>query len=247
MEPLVSTRISLRWPPAAAEEHEDVLVVQGRSGFFLDLRVRRVAGQDRDFGGLEQSLAGETDVTWATAGWKSLLPPRNGEEHPRARFDAVLDSRSPAFSPHPSSSAAPPPPDGATPDEGSFEKLSNGDVLERGEMLNPMTGTVQQYEEVWRRLPLLHDEGGGVRVLVLELVDEAEKGCVGRVGDWEVGLLDSAAGFGVVRREKRAGEWAVVYQNGAGAALPSLEGVQAGEKGSIVQLGGRTWQVVESS
>ncbi|GAA5885549.1 hypothetical protein JCM6882_007463 [Rhodosporidiobolus microsporus] len=243
MDPLASTRVSLRWPPLPANEDCHVLVLSGRSGFFLDVRVKRDDGSTQvAAGGVAEPVVG-----WATAGWKELLPSEVGEEHPRARFTAVIDSRSPAFS---SSSSKPPPAEDSPPDEGSFETLPNGDVLERGEMLNSATGQVQPYEEVWRRLPLVNrsEEGERVRVLILEAADQAGKAFIGQVGDRELGMSDGAAGFGIVWREKRAGGWEVIRRNKAGEALPSLEGVsQSLRQGDTVDLGGRTWRVVESS
>ncbi|BGO91348.1 hypothetical protein NBRC10512v2_003617 [Rhodotorula toruloides] len=217
MDPLVSIRLSLRWPPDPPTADEDVLVVQGRSGFFLDLRVKR--RQVNFAGGLQrQAKAGEGDceVTWATAGWKEVLAPRPGEDTP--------------------------------PDEGSFETLTNGDVLERGEMENPETGKVAQYEEVWRRLPLSQDDGPP-RIVIFESVgDEADgKAFVGRVGDYELGMVDGAEGFGVVRRERKEGIWQVVCANGAGRLLPTLDGAQEYAEGDTVQLAGRAWRVIEST
>ncbi|BGP07774.1 hypothetical protein NBRC10512_007088 [Rhodotorula toruloides] len=245
MDPLVSIRLSLRWPPDPPTADEDVLVVQGRSGFFLDLRVKR--RQVNFAGGLQrQAKAGEGDceVTWATAGWKEVLAPRPGEDRPRARFTPVIDSRRPASSTRSRNS---PPPD-TPPDEGSFETLTNGDVLERGEMENPETGKVAQYEEVWRRLPLSQDDGPP-RIVIFESVgDEADgKAFVGRVGDYELGMVDGAEGFGVVRRERKEGIWQVVCANGAGRLLPTLDGAQEYAEGDTVQLAGRAWRVIEST
>ncbi|GAA6007917.1 hypothetical protein JCM10207_004923 [Rhodosporidiobolus poonsookiae] len=253
MQPLVSTRISLRWPPAPAAEHEAVLVIQGRSGFFLDLRVRRLEADGQGTAPPDLREKGEYSVEWATAGWKTLLPPREGEAHPRARFEAILDSRNPPFSS--SSSSAPSgsspssnPADPPSADEGSFEPLPNGDVLETGEMLNLDTGTVQPYEEVWRRLPFVHDHGAAVRIVVLERADETSRAYVGRVGDWEVGLVDSKEGFGAVRRERRSdGTWEEVYVNEAGRGLPSCVGEEKAVEGETVELDGQIWRVIESS
>ncbi|EGU11844.1 Proteophosphoglycan 5 [Rhodotorula toruloides ATCC 204091] len=181
MDPLVSTRLSLRWPPEPPTEEEEVLVVQGRSGFFLDLRVKQRRLELADGSHKQANAAkGNCEVTWATAGWKEVLAPRPGE-------------------------------DDSPPDEGSFKTLPNGDVLERGEMVNPETGKIAAYEEVWRRLPLSQDDGPP-RIVILECVgDEADgKAFVGRVGDYKLGMVDGAGGFGVVRRERGDGVWRAV-------------------------------------
>lgn len=71
-EPMVSTRISLAWPPLGADELTDTLVLTGRSGAFVDLRVF-VRGEH----------TGEID--WATAGRKSWLPDSTPGQHHRER------------------------------------------------------------------------------------------------------------------------------------------------------------------
>ncbi|KAK4333915.1 hypothetical protein RTBOTA2_002634 [Rhodotorula toruloides] len=238
--------LSLRWPPEPPTEEEEVLVVQGRSGFFLDLRVKQRRLELADGSHKQANAAkGNCEVTWATAGWKEVLAPRPGEDHPRARFTPVIDSRRPASS---SRSRTSPPPDDSPPDEGSFKTLPNGDVLERGEMVNPETGKIAAYEEVWRRLPLSQDDGPP-RIVILECVgDEADgKAFVGRVGDYKLGMVDGAGGFGVVRRERGDGVWRAVCATGAGRLLPTLDGVQEYVEGHTVQLAGRAWRVLESS
>ncbi|GAA5860019.1 hypothetical protein JCM1840_001843 [Sporobolomyces johnsonii] len=239
MDPLVSTRISIRWPPAPPTDHQAVCVIQGRSGFFLDLRLRRTIGHD-----LEEK---DCEVAWATAGWKELLPAKaeEGQEHNRARFTPIIDSRRPLAS----SSTAPLSED--QPDEGTFTPLPNGDVLETGSMLNPDTGLVQDYEEIWRRLPLQAGrETGEVGVIILELESRSTRvrAFLGRVGDYEIGMEDAERGFGVVQRVRREGEWQTVCCNEAGSGLPAVPlKVPAWEQGSTVELGGRMWQVLEHS
>ncbi|KAI5474246.1 hypothetical protein MNV49_003767 [Pseudohyphozyma bogoriensis] len=137
-EPLVSTRISLRWPPAPAFENTDTLVLTGRTGFFLDLRVFTTGPK-----------VGQVD--WGIVGEKEWVEDKDGGP-PKAVFKPLLDSRS---------KLAPP----GGEDVGSFEDLARGDCLETGEMFNPDAGwAVQPYEEVWRRLP----QPKGLRVLILE-------------------------------------------------------------------------------
>ncbi|GAA6027471.1 hypothetical protein JCM8097_007879 [Rhodosporidiobolus ruineniae] len=250
MDPLVSTRVSLALSHAAPSgESSAVIVLQGRSGFFLDLRIKHagsaVPGRlgPLEFRGVDQR---ELEVDWATAGWKEFLPPLKGEDRPRARFTPIIDSRSPSFGRSSASSSTPPPAD-SSPDEGSFETLPNGDVLEKGEMLNPDSGRVEPYEEVWRRLPLTWD-GSEAKITILERDDEDGRAFLGRVGDWEVGMVDGKSGFGVVWRERRRGEWEDVHRNEAGVGLPSLEKeLLTAEKGGLVDLGGRTWKVIEKS
>ncbi|GAA5908196.1 hypothetical protein JCM8208_000340 [Rhodotorula glutinis] len=247
MDPLASTRISICWPPEPAGEPEDVLVISGRHGFYLDLRIDKATCSTSSTPTPRQA-SGTVDprIGWATAGRKEFLPLEPGEEHPRARFTALLDSRLPPSS---SSSSSSIPDAAAPPDEGSFSPLPNGDVLETGSMLRPSTGLVAPYEEVWRRLPVAPD----ARVVFLELVaGQHAQAYVGRVGDYELGLVrDAEGGFGAVRRERRSGEdgrWETVFEAGEGARLPSLAGFDVPHDGATeVELAGRTWRVIEAS
>ncbi|ORY92580.1 hypothetical protein BCR35DRAFT_348952 [Leucosporidium creatinivorum] len=228
MQPLVSTRVSLAWPPAAPFEDTDTLVIQGRTGFFLDLRIF-----------ISGPRVGEID--WASAGVKTFLPDST-PENPKAVFDANIDSRRPP--PNPSS---PSPTDPPLPDEGSFTTLPNGDVLETGSMSNPdADGAVQPYEEVWRRFPVEED----VRVLIL--ASEDGKAFIGRVGRWEVALKDAtnSTPFLAWRRDQQEDGWAEIYLVGGEEArwqLPHLPDEVAGGVGDRVELGGRSWVIKENS
>ena len=71
--PLVSTRVSLRWPPSPPSETTDTLVLTGRTGTFLDLRVF-ISGPRRG------------TIDWATAGKKTYLP----DSTPGARLPHIL-------------------------------------------------------------------------------------------------------------------------------------------------------------
>lgn len=179
------------------------------------------------------SVAQEDELTFSTA------------DHPRARFTPIIDSRKPASG---SLSQASPPGNDSPPDEGSFETISNGDVLERGEMENPETGRPAAYEEVWRRLPLLRD-GGPSRTLILESTEDntVGKAFIGRVGNYELGMVDGKDGFGVVRRERQGGIWRMVCANGAGRLLPTPHEGEEYLEGAVVQLAGRPWRVLEST
>ncbi|GAA5939406.1 hypothetical protein JCM3775_001701 [Rhodotorula graminis] len=248
MDPLASIRVSICWPPEPHSEPEDVLVISGRSGFYLDLRIDKAAcSRSPSPTPRKNPSRADPRISWATAGRKELLPLEPGQEHPRARFTALLDSRRPSSS----SSPSPDNEDDSAPDEGSFEPLSNGDVLERGFMLRPETGLVAPYEEVWRRLAVKPD----ARVVFLELVaspgGRSERAYVGRVGEWELGLVDGGeGGFGAVRRERRRddGRWETTFEAGAGAELPSLADFDVPRDGTTeVELAGRTWRVIEAS
>lgn len=235
--PLVSTRLSLAWPPSPPSETTNTLVLTGRTGTFLDLRVF-ISGSRRGA------------IDWATAGEKSYLPDStpgpspphpppfssnlSSSEHPKAQFVALLDNRSPS-----SSTPSIPPP----PDEGLFTALPNGDVLETGSMANPDAGgAVQLYEEVWRRYEIDED----VRSVFLQSVEG--NFWVGRIGEHEIGMGEVGEGFAAWRWERRQGEWEEVYAIGEVGVLPRIpeEGIVE-EQGERIELGGRSWIVRENS
>lgn len=265
MDPLVSERLYIDWLPAAGPathiEDERVIVVQGRTGFYLDLRYRR-------------ARQGEADtVTWATAGWKTLQPVSEGQgatapptrqnvcsntdqlhcrdTDPRARFTAIFDSHRL----HLENSGGEGPANGDIadddlPDEGSFSTLPNGDVLERGEMRRPETGEVTPYEELWRRLPLTRDKDEPVRVVMLESTDARDKAFLGRVGDHEIGIAHR--GVRVLARIRRLSDtgWKTTMATDAADEwpFPDLDSVDLlAAKAGGVELLGRRWQVIEQS
>lgn len=67
-------------------------------------------------------------------------------DKPRARFTNHLDSQQPELNP---TAAIDPDNDAPLPDEGDFILLPSGQTLESGSMLNPDTGLIQPYEEIW--------------------------------------------------------------------------------------------------
>ncbi|SGY49294.1 BQ5605_C001g00764 [Microbotryum silenes-dioicae] len=237
MDPLVSTRVSIRWPPNAATEDCDVLVIQGRTGFFLDLRIF-VDGHQR-----------QGEIDWATAGWKKLLP-ASADGQPRASFAPLIDSRqcAPEYTPSPAADEDKSPP----ADEGTFTTLPNGDVLETGSMPNPdVPGSpIQEYEEVWRRLLLPKV------VKCLILAREDDKVFWGRVAGWEVGMgVDYQSKFWATRRDLNgSGEWKDVVGDGKvdGKRRPLGE-TRAGDEdppkeGDVITTeDGKRWRVIENS
>ncbi|KAI0337270.1 hypothetical protein BDW22DRAFT_969056 [Trametopsis cervina] len=102
----------------------------------------------------------------------------------------------------------------AMPDIGHCETLPNGDELEKGEMLNPETGKIEAYEEVWR------DEmvPSGARVLVLQLQREATEisqvhGVFLQVGEWAQVIM-RYNGAVSARRWKFGDRWEEVATHG---------------------------------
>ncbi|KAL1410869.1 hypothetical protein Q8F55_001812 [Vanrija albida] len=209
-----STRVSIAWSGAPAQEDTDTLVLT-INGYSLDLRV------------VLPGHAGAGTLDWGTVGLVVELEGSTPDK-PLLRWDNILDS-------HP----APPADLEPLDDVGSFSALPNGDVLETGAMFNPKTARNEPYDEVWRRLPV----PAGAAYFVLERADgRAFVGRVGALalGAWSEGAqyaawrdeLDGSAW----RRVYAFGEAGNV------PAAP-VEVPAEWRKDAVVTLGEHTWTV----
>ena len=154
--------------------------------------------------------------------------------HPALRWEHILNSRPPSN----------------LPDQGSFTTLPNGDVSERGVMYNPKTNLIEDYVEIWRRIPIKSLFTKTVTLLERADIDNG-KAYIGQYGDHALGVGVSVMGrFQAWRAEwdSGRGEWRVVYDfGGAVDALGILPGDQVQwQAGQIVILeSGTRWLVRE--
>jgi len=125
-------------------------------------------------------------------------------------------------------------------DEGLFKKLDNGDELETGEMINPDTGGLMPYEEVWRTVPV---EGAGI--VLLESLGEGDKTFVGRIGKWFQGIGTRDGVVSAMRQEFVDGKWEVRFLMGSSDVVPLIEGECSWKVGEQVEVGGRRWKVLD--
>ncbi|KAG0639844.1 hypothetical protein HOY80DRAFT_961217 [Tuber brumale] len=96
-------------------------------------------------------------------------------------------------------------------DSGMNTPLPNGDILEKGRMVDDEDGQVKDYEEVWRNVDI--DEGVA---LVLECDYEGAKGRVVRVGGYCQGMIKVGERTSCERhvRDRGNGKWGRVYRCG---------------------------------
>lgn len=131
--------------------------------------------------------------------------------------------------------------EGELPDEGVCEATENGDELERGLMVNPTTGKVEQYEEVWRdeKVPR------GARAVAAVLIkNEKIQGVWVRVGRWCQGVVD--VGDGKVNASRwmfQESEWVEVERYGQADWLPSPHGCTLQD--TYIRWGNDDWTVEE--
>ncbi|WVR07311.1 hypothetical protein IAU60_004352 [Kwoniella sp. DSM 27419] len=211
-----SHRVSIAWSGAEPFEDTDTLVLT-ISGYSLDLRVF-TSGPD------------EGKIDWSTVAHVGEIE-GSTKEHPKLRWDHIIDSR--------------PPTD--MPDQGTFETLADGDVAEHGTMFNPKTGDYEPYVETWRRLT----QASSAPYLVLQRCQDGPEqdgqAFLGRVGNDALGLAKLAGGEYLAWRDKLVeGKWKRVYEFGQEQLvrrwLPSLPVDQSGsQEGSIVTLGNTKW------
>lgn len=138
-------------------------------------------------------------------------------------------------------------------DEGDMFPLTDNRTLEKGSMLNPDTGKVTEYEEVWNDEKVESQREDGkvdVVVLVLDGYEGKATGMVVRVGQWCQGVMRVGDNHVVVerwgweakmgwRREVRLGDmWMPT-----GVAMEAKDLVMGGK----VVLGDYEWRVVELS
>lgn len=133
--------------------------------------------------------------------------------------------------------------------------LADGRMLEKGRMVNPETGVVGEYEEVWRDVKVLAAdgavEGGGRRVCTVMLLNDEQRearGMVIRLGQFCQGVLRIGERFSLERwlwgegegwqRDARIGEFLVPCGVATSGKMP--------EVGGRVEYGEFVWEVAEN-
>ncbi|KAJ3850627.1 hypothetical protein EV368DRAFT_44889 [Lentinula lateritia] len=166
-------------------------------------------------------LKDSNEVDWAFAGYRST-----GEE--LAKFTHLIDSRTE----DPSQVA----------DYGSNTVLSDGTVLEKGEMMNPETGKLTAYEEVWQ------DESSDSDQAIF-LRNVTNTSWYARVGHWQLALGRNSAGvFWAFQAHSIDEDWIVVHNLGVTASekvtfLP--EDTSHWAEGKVQEWNGDRWLVLE--
>ncbi|KZO98584.1 hypothetical protein CALVIDRAFT_553841 [Calocera viscosa TUFC12733] len=152
----------------------------------------------------------------------------------QAKFVHLIDSRSPL---DPLS----------VQDSGDFEILPSGDERETGSMLNPSTGKVMSYVEIWRKLSKPAIDGA---VCLKSVGDDDVDAWIGRVGTWYQGICVRHGHISAVRRAlDEKGSWKDILKVGDDVNfLPIIEVKDATgwSPDQTVTHGGRDWLVVDA-
>lgn len=80
--------------------------------------------------------------------------------------------------------------------------LASGEVVERGQMVNPKSGKMEAYEESWRDIRPLGEKVGWV----LKMEGQDARGMVVRVGGFAQGVLRRGGVVGITRWRYVGGE-----------------------------------------
>lgn len=230
-----SKRVSIAWGGRPAREDTDTVVLT-INDYSLDLRVFT---EGPDTGGIDWAIVAFVHSVPTQGTLRDLLNCGSLADtcaggKPVLRWDHIIDSRGGTD----------------TGDEGAFEVLPNGDVLETGSMFNPARGKDESYEEIWRRFPVTPP----AQYCVLERIDGAwgddavkdKRAFLGRFGPRALGVEQDGSTFRAYRDELKGGAgWSRVYEFDVGTVVPPVPVEQdAGwAVGDTVSVGEGQWVV----
>ncbi|KAF4977387.1 hypothetical protein FZEAL_6077 [Fusarium zealandicum] len=239
----ISIRKHIRWLPDSASEPTSTIVITSPGKHFVDLRILTPQGSltGRD-GYLTDQPASEplplSRLDWAIAGitTSTQRPDPTGAPTSYSTFDHWISSRS--LTPE------------LFPDAGFMYPQPDSLTLEKGTMVNPDTGVDTAYEELWDDAsPSAVPGEAGVRALVLQAHDEQRgvRGSVVRLGRYAQGLLRVGDAIALERWEWRDGWRRTVRMGDEELPCERILGEEALGEGDVVDVGGRSWKVVEAS
>lgn len=124
-------------------------------------------------------------------------------------------------------------------DYGSNTELPDGTTLEKGEMLNPATGKITPYEEVWR------DETFDIGT-ALFLRNVSSTSWYARVGGWQLALGRDSVGKFWAFQARLLEDWTIVHAtSNVSALLP--EDTSDWVEGEEVCWNGDQWLILEKA
>ncbi|KAI1331070.1 hypothetical protein F5Y16DRAFT_360452 [Xylariaceae sp. FL0255] len=188
----ISIRQWIRWLPDAESEPTSTMVLTSPERRFVDIRI---LNHDLMQARNPKSLS---NLDWAFAGISSSTTQPNGTTH--CKWQHVVDSRT-RYNP-----------ESIVVDEGVIHApRPDGKSLETGSMINPATGIMTDYEELWadEELGGVEEEGGDVyggklnlsKCVVLELDDPEQeaRGLVIYLGKYCQGVMRRGSLFAAER------------------------------------------------
>ena len=139
-------------------------------------------------------------------------------------------------------------------DEGVCSKQADGSMLEVGAMVNPATGAVGDYEEVWDDVKPVGPAGDAARCIVLQHETATSRGVVELLGVYLQGVLKNASGTSVERwqwTDADGGAWKQTFTAGGhDTGLPCETAFRQAatlQEGDTLTFQGLSWTVVEAA
>nr|POF03869.1 hypothetical protein CFP56_21625 [Quercus suber] len=245
MAPHISVRESIKWvlPGGEASEPTSTLVLTSSDNYFVDVRIFKASEkQGKATSERDGDVLPAQRLEWAFAGtstseWRN---DHDGGQIVHCTWKHFVDSK------HSDATGV--------IDEGDMFPQSppHADrTLERGRMVDPTTGRMTDYEEVWTDVVASKTLGGKgtVTVVVLRLCDEnaKAKGMVVRVGQFVQGVVRVQEEFACERWEWEESQgWKRKARVGdlflpCGAAIEACKITLGGK----VKYGAFVWEIIE--
>lgn len=164
-------------PPSDPIEPTSTIVLTSRKCYFVDIRIQKTPNDLGAEATLPIRILAKERLEWAFAGTSKSTKSAsyNVDQSYHSVWTHWLDSRT----------------SNPGPDEGFMYDQGNGDTLERGEMMNPVTKTTRTYEELWGdiQVEIMKEESKRVSVVLkAENLELDIKALVVRVGQWCQGI-----------------------------------------------------------
>lgn len=267
----ISRRDYIRRGTAPFSEPTSTIVLTSKSGWYIDVRIllpepRPDAGQreklksvfkDGDIDDAEYfEEAKKGSLTTARLDWAFSGPghstPAKGEEPGFSKWEHWVDSKTGLDEP-------------PEVDEGFMYPQNDGRTLEKGGSVNPDTGEVNTYEEMWRDVPIEKpttwpDTNWSCVVAICDEPAKQVKGCIMRLGPYCQGVKRVGGNFCAERWKYGysdawvGGKWCLLARVGEGeVGCELLLSSNDDEKelgrtvkiGGVLTIGGDEWKVSE--
>lgn len=199
--PSISVRKWIRWDyQGEYGEDTDTLVLTSKKKFYVDVRISN-ATDGTDKLPLPNNSDDEGDaidrLEWGFAGTSESTTP---EHEPVHGGSAIMDhglTHHTVWSHWIDSKTI-----DEVKDEGDMYPQANGDVLEKGNMVNPETNEKMDYEEMWHDIEPVTTDGSSTRYSFVMKLDEpakAARGMVIRIGAHIEGVIRIGDAISVAR------------------------------------------------
>lgn len=253
----ISVRRHIRWFPAPASEPTSTIVLTSPERRFVDIRVL-LDGQPLPDGkpppptpppfhinpsNTPPPSTGTlplSSLDWAIAGTSTSSPPLPSDGSSHCVWSHWISSRTADV-------------DGVA-DEGDNHPQPDGSVLETGRMVNPATGQVGAYEEMWESEEIggVGEEGPVCVVMKMEGEGGRKRGMLVRLGQYCQAVVRVGGEVVVERWVWEDGGWNRTLRVGGGETeVPAEVATYLGHLATVedeVRVGtGEVWRVVERS